>query len=147
MQPKINIDHIIRERCVLRLNSPFLADPGKSLQHCHTQTTKETGMQSGHSLAACLLLIFFFFAFSSLASLAMSTLCFRYPSFVDALRDLDDCLCMIFLFANFPQHRDIQVSPAPWFSAPQIQESNTEKHTHTLSCSTFSLPLLPAVFL
>ncbi|EGD80937.1 hypothetical protein PTSG_01520 [Salpingoeca rosetta] len=32
----------------------------------------------------------------------------RYPSFVDALRDLDDCLCMIFLFANFPQHKDIQ---------------------------------------
>ncbi|KAL4224234.1 mRNA-binding ribosome synthesis protein [Mactra antiquata] len=26
----------------------------------------------------------------------------RYPSFIDAVRDLDDCLSMIFLFATFP---------------------------------------------
>ncbi|XP_055345727.1 pescadillo homolog [Paramacrobiotus metropolitanus] len=29
----------------------------------------------------------------------------RYPSFVDAVRDLDDCLSMCFLFATFPKSR------------------------------------------
>ena len=30
-------------------------------------------------------------------------LCFRYPSFVDALRDADDCVSMCALFATFPK--------------------------------------------
>ena len=29
----------------------------------------------------------------------------RYPTFIDALRDLDDPLCLINLFSIFPTHR------------------------------------------
>ncbi|KAG1757402.1 Pescadillo N-terminus-domain-containing protein [Suillus lakei] len=35
---------------------------------------------------------------------------FRYPSFVDAVRDIDDALCMVFLFASLPSSP--RVSPA-----------------------------------
>lgn len=33
----------------------------------------------------------------------------RYPSFVDALRDLDDPLCLINLVAQFPAHKDLGI--------------------------------------
>jgi len=33
----------------------------------------------------------------------------RYPTFVDALRDLDDCLSMCFLFATFPKTRKTHI--------------------------------------
>ncbi len=32
----------------------------------------------------------------------------RYPSFVDAIRDLDDALCMVFLFAQMPQENKVK---------------------------------------
>lgn len=32
----------------------------------------------------------------------------RYPTFVDAVRDLDDALCMVFLFANMPQEGKVK---------------------------------------
>lgn len=34
----------------------------------------------------------------------------RYPSFIDAVRDIDDALCMIFLFASLPSND--QISPS-----------------------------------
>ncbi|KIJ45138.1 hypothetical protein M422DRAFT_251331 [Sphaerobolus stellatus SS14] len=34
----------------------------------------------------------------------------RYPTFIDALRDIDDALCMVFLFANLPSNP--RVSPS-----------------------------------
>ena len=33
----------------------------------------------------------------------LRSMIFRYPSFIDAIRDLDDCLSMCFLFATFPK--------------------------------------------
>ena len=27
----------------------------------------------------------------------------RYPTFIDAIRDLEDCLCLCFLYATFPK--------------------------------------------
>ena len=32
----------------------------------------------------------------------------RYPEFIDAVRDLDDALCMMFLFAMMPQAHKVQ---------------------------------------
>jgi hypothetical protein len=33
----------------------------------------------------------------------------RYPTFIDALRDLDDCLSLIFLFATLPKSKRVYV--------------------------------------
>ena len=33
----------------------------------------------------------------------------RFPTFIDALRDLDDCLCLVALFAAFPSHKLLNI--------------------------------------
>lgn len=34
----------------------------------------------------------------------------RYPAFQDALRDMDDALCLVSLFSNFPQHQSLEIA-------------------------------------
>ena len=53
----------------------------------------------------------------------------RYPTFVDALRDLDDALCLITLFASLPQHLTLEISKK------EIQECETLTKEFMLYCT------------
>lgn len=53
----------------------------------------------------------------------------RYPTFVDALRDLDDALCLITLFASLPQHLTLEISKK------EIQECEALTKEFMLYCT------------
>lgn len=44
----------------------------------------------------------------------------RYPTFVDALCDLDDALCLVSLFAQFPQHLTLEIKKSELEACSQL---------------------------
>lgn len=53
----------------------------------------------------------------------------RYPTFVDALRDLDDPLCLAFLFARMPSNS----TPSALFCANGLQSEFTLTESPTVN--------------
>lgn len=53
----------------------------------------------------------------------------RYPTFLDALRDMDDALCMISLFAHLPQHVSLEISKQ------EVEECNQLLKEFMLYCT------------
>ena len=58
----------------------------------------------------------------------------RYPSFVDALRELDDALPIIFLFAHLPQQGQFNVSNASSDNDVLIITLSQESWLHQHNC-------------
>lgn len=53
----------------------------------------------------------------------------RYPTFIDAMRDLDDALCLVSLFANMPQHLSLEIDKK------EVEECNQLLKEFMLYCT------------
>lgn len=75
--------------------------PSKRNQKCHLQVSMQKLILRYYvlMLSTC---------FVTCVEIYLTTI-FRYPTFVDALRDLDDALSMVFLFSSLPQTNRIKV--------------------------------------
>lgn len=56
----------------------------------------------------------------------------RYPTFVDAVRDIDDALCMIFLFASLPSNDRVSSSLIANCSRLAVEWQLYVMHSHSL---------------
>jgi pescadillo protein len=56
----------------------------------------------------------------------------RYPTFIDAVRDVDDALCMIFLFASLPSTAKVSASLVENCSRLAAEWQLYIMHTHSL---------------
>lgn len=89
-KPTYKLDHIIKERWVLAIECCWLLLK-------RTSSAQKDFYINFHHPKSKFTSLFSFFSPSSLFFIP----CGRYPSFIDALRDIDDALCMCFLFSTF----------------------------------------------
>ncbi|TFY81544.1 hypothetical protein EWM64_g2467 [Hericium alpestre] len=63
----------------------------------------------------------------------------RYPTFIDAVRDIDDALCMIFLFASLPSNARVSPSLIENCSRLAAEWQLYVMHSHSLRKAFFSI--------
>ena len=64
---------------------------------------------------------------------------FRYPTFVDAVRDIDDALCMVFLFASLPSESRVSPTLIENCSRLAAEWQLYIMHTHSLRRTFLSI--------
>lgn len=64
---------------------------------------------------------------------------YRYPTFVDAVRDIDDALCMIFLFATLPSTAKVAPSLVENCARLAAEWQLYVMHTHSLRKAFLSI--------
>ena len=64
---------------------------------------------------------------------------YRYPTFIDCLRDIDDALCMIFLFATLPSTAKVAPSLIENCARLAAEWQLYVMHTHSLRKTFLSI--------